>query len=240
VDVDPPVNRSHWKVSVVVPTLNEEMTVGDVLFAVKPFSDELVVVDGNSTDRTRTIAEEMGVRIVNDDGKGKGSAIRQGLRVASYPIVVFIDADGSHEPADVPKLVAPIREDRADIVIGSRMTGGSDELFSDLPEFIRLTGSMLINLAINYRWNIRLSDAQNGFRAVVRDMTLALDTTEHISTIEQEMVMKALARGYRIMNIASHEYRRKGGESKIVVSRVWFRYVMNALKHVLRPSSGRH
>ncbi len=233
-------NRGKWRVSVVVATLNEEATIGQVLTDISPYADELVVVDGKSRDRTRQIAEELGVRVVVDNGKGKGAAIRQGLQLATNPIVIFIDADGSHEPADIPRLVAPIRNNLADIVIGSRMTGGSDELFSDASEFVRLNGSMLINLAINYRWNVRLSDTQNGFRAVVREMAIALNMHEDSTTIEQEMVMKALAAGYRVENIPSHEYRRKGGESKVIVSKVWLKYVLNVLKHVMRFNGENH
>jgi dolichol-phosphate mannosyltransferase len=238
-DVNPDAGRADWKVTVVVPTLDEEATLAAVLADVQPYADELIVIDGGSTDRTVEIAEGMRVRTHRDDGQGKGSAIRLGLQVASHPIVVFIDADGSHEPADVGKLVAPLRAGRAEIVIGSRMTGGSDELFSDIAEFIRLSGSMVINLAINYRWNVRLSDTQNGFRAVARDVGNALGLKERGTTIEQEMVMEALASGYRVMNVPSHEYRRKGGQSKIIVSRVWHRYVWNVLKHVLRPDRRR-
>lgn len=224
---------TEWGVTVIVPTLNEEATIGPVLAAVKPYADELIVVDGQSRDRTREVAEKMGVRVVIDNGKGKGAAIRHGLQLAANPIVVFIDADGSHEPADIPRLVEPIRMNRADIVIGSRMTGGSDELFSNFSEYVRLNGSMLINLAINYRWNVRLSDTQNGFRAVIRDIAIAIDMQEDITTIEQEMVMKALAKGYRIENIPSHEYSRRGGESKVIVRKIWLKYVLNVLRHVL-------
>ena len=228
--------RRRWKVSIIVPTRNEEATVGDVLDAVHPYADELLVIDGHSEDRTRAIAAERGARVLLDGGTGKGSAIRHGLEAAAHPVVVFIDADGSHEPADIPSLVAPIRAGQAEIVIGSRMTGGSDELFSDLGEFVRLTGSMLINLAINYRWDVRLSDTQNGFRALVRDVAPVLGLTSNSTTIEQEMVMKALAAGHRVVNVSSHEYRRQGGESKVIVSRVWPWYVLNVLRHVLRPS----
>lgn len=238
-DVKNSADRTHWGVTVIVPTLNEEETISQVLHDVLPYADQLVVVDGNSLDRTRRIAEDLGVTVVCDNGKGKGEAIRHGLRLAVHPIVVFIDADGSHDAADIPRLIAPIRENQADIVIGSRMTGGSDELFSDAAEFIRLNGSMLINLAINYRWNVRLSDTQNGYRAVVRDVGLALNMTENSTTIEQEMVMNALAAGYRVINVPSHEYRRQGGESKVIVTRVWFKYVTNVIKHIMRPDKYR-
>lgn len=234
-DVRTQPHRSEWKTTVVVPTLDEEETLARVLTDVRAHADELLVVDGGSTDRTREVAAELGVPTFLDDGTGKGAAIRRGLEIASHPIVVFIDGDGSHEPADIAKLVAPIRNDQADIVIGSRMTGGSDELFSDVAEFVRLTGSMIINLAINYRWSVRLSDTQNGFRAVVRDLASSLHLKENSTAIEQEMVMKALTDGHRVVNVPSHEYRRQGGRSKVVVARVWHKYVANLLRHLFRP-----
>ena len=228
--------RLNYGVSIAVPTLNEAETLGDVLEQVKGRGDEVFVVDGHSTDGTREVAAAHGVACHLDGGRGKGDAIRKAFRLASHPIVVFIDADGSHEPADIPRLVEPIRRNRADLVIGSRLSGGSDELFSDIYEFVRLSGSMVINLGINYRWGVRLSDTQNGFRAVLRDMGRHLDLTSDSTCIEQEMVMKALNLGYRVMNTSSHEYRRKGNESKVIVSRVWHLYVMNVITHILTPS----
>jgi len=229
--------RSKWKVSIIIPTKNEEETIDEVLTKIKPYGDEIIVIDGHSSDNTKKIVKKHRIKFFLDNGKGKGAAVRLGLEIASNPIVVFIDADGSHEPKDIPKLIKPIREDIADLVIGSRMTGGSDELFSDFYEFIRLTGSMIINLAINYRWNVRLSDTQNGFRAIVRDIGRYIKLTANSTTIEQEMVMKCLNYGYRVINVPSHEYKRKGGESKILVSKVWLAYVWNMMRFVfLSPS----
>ena len=228
--------RLKHRVSIVVPTLNEASTLGGVLDGIKGRGDEIFVIDGHSTDGTREVAAAHGVPCHLDDGRGKGDAIRKALRIAAHPIVVFIDADGSHEPDDIPRLVGPIRRDEADLVIGSRLSGGSDELFSDVYEFVRLTGSLVINLGINYRWDVRLSDTQNGFRAILRDMGRYLDLTSEGTWIEQEMVMKALNLGYRVMNVSSHEFRRQGNESKVIVSRVWHRYVMNVVSHVLTPS----
>lgn len=235
-DVNRMTNREQWKVTVIVPTLNEESTLGDVLADVSPYADELLVIDGHSTDKTCEIARTFGARVIQDEGGGKGIAIRLGLKIAANPIVVFVDADGSHEAADIPRLVEPIRSNQAEIVIGSRMTGGSDELFSDIFEFVRLTGSMVINLAINYRWNVRLSDSQNGFRAIVRDVGTSLEMTSLSTTIEQEMVMKALGSRHRVINVPSHEYKRKGGESKVIVSKVWPDYIINLIRHALKPN----
>jgi len=148
-------------------------------------------------------------------------------------ILVFIDADGSHDPRDIPALVAPIRAGAADMVIGSRGRGGSDELHGTIEQFIRYVGSQLIMLAINYRWNVRLTDSQNGFRAIRRDVAVKLDLRSNLTTIEQEMLMRALKRGFRVSEIASHEYERKWGTSKVVVWRLWFAYIANFLRNII-------
>jgi hypothetical protein len=145
---------------------------------------------------------------------------------------VFIDADGSHDPNDIPKLVGPIKADKSDLVIGSRQTGGSDELHGTLEQFIRYIGSQLIMLAINYRWNVRLTDSQNGFRAIRRDAAVQLGLRANLTTIEQEMLMLALKKGFRVSEIPSHEYERRWGVSKVVVWKVWFAYVWSVLRNL--------
>ena len=112
-------------ISVVIPTKNEESTIGEVIDAVKPYCNEVIVVDGHSTDRTVQIAEQYGVRIVKDNKKGKGDGIRVGADAVRYDIIVFIDADGSHDPNDIPRLTEPIKRGEADLVIGSRGRGGA-------------------------------------------------------------------------------------------------------------------
>ena len=192
----------------------------------------MLVIDGHSTDATRKVAEAHGARVVLDGGRGKGQAIRQAFQDATTDIVVFIDADGSHDPNDIPALVAPIAAGTADLVIGSRGKGGSDELHGTLGQFIRYVGSQLIMLAINYRWDVRLSDSQNGFRAIRRDVGKALDLRSNLTTIEQEMLMRALKRGYRVSEIASHEYERRWGTSKVVVWKLWWAYLWSFWRNI--------
>lgn len=218
-------------VTVVIPTRNEEGLIGEIVDSVRPYGDVLVV-DGHSTDRTREIAQQHGARVALDGGRGKGQAIRQALRETTTDIVVFIDADGSHDPADIPKLVAPIAENRADLVIASRGKGGSDELHGTFGQFIRYVGSQLIMLAINYRWGVRLSDSQNGFRAIRREVGLKLNLTSNLTTIEQEMLMRALKLGYRVDEVGSHEYERKWGESKVVVWKLWWAYLWSFWRNI--------
>lgn len=218
-------------VTVVIPTKNEEGLIGEIIDSVRSYG-EVLVIDGRSSDRTREVAQAHGARVVLDGGKGKGQAIRQALSEATTDIVVFIDADGSHDPKDIPALVGPIAEGKADLVIGSRGKGGSDELHGTLSQFIRYVGSQLIMLSINYRWGVRLSDSQNGFRAIRREVGLALNLRSNLTTIEQEMLMRALKLGYRVDEVASHEYERRWGTSKVVVWKLWWAYVWSFWRNI--------
>jgi len=227
-----PDGTTH-RISIIVPARNEAANIRPVLEVALPYADELLVIDGHSRDDTRDIATALGARVVLDSGLGKGAAIRQGIQEASGDILVFIDADGSHDPHDIPALVNPICRGLADHVSGSRMLGGSDELHATLHQFVRLFGSQMITLSINYTQNVRLTDCQNGFRAIRRDVAVALDLRENITTIEQEMVIKTVRSGYRLAEVPTHEYVRTNGESNFRVKDVALRYVRSWLYYLL-------
>jgi len=170
--------------------------------------------------------------VVLDNGKGKGDAVRIGFAEAAGDVIVMIDADCSHDPNDIPAMIAPILAGEADLVIGSRMTGGSHELHGDINRFIRLTGSLVILLAINYRWNVRLTDVQNGFRAIRAETARSLGLKENIHTIEEEMVMKALRKGCRVTEVPSREYERKHGDSTLSHWKDGHRFVWCVIKNI--------
>jgi dolichol-phosphate mannosyltransferase len=220
------------RVCAVILARNEEKTIGEVIQNTKPFVDEVVVVDGHSTDNTRVIAEREGARVLLDHGKGKGDGIRTAIQQVDTDILVFLDADGSHDPHDIPRLIQPILDDEADLVVGSRGRGGSDELHGDVQKLLRMVGADLILIAINYRWNVRLTDSQNGFRAIRADVARALNLKENITTIEQEMTMKCLKKGYRVSEVPTHEYARRYGKSVIVLRKVWYRYIWSLIKNI--------
>jgi len=233
----PDGNRSL--ISIVVSTLNEEDNLRPVLHWSALYADELIVVDGHSTDATREIAYECGAKVVLDNNLGKGDAIRVGIMKATGDILVFIDADGSHDPRDIPALVKPIVDGISDHVSGSRMLGGSDELHSTAHQFVRLLGNQIITLGINYILGVRLTDSENGFRAILRPVALTLNLQENIHTIEQEMIIKTIRSGYRIMETATHEYKRTNGHSKLLISKTWFQFVRSWLYYLFiwRPSN---
>ncbi len=219
-------------VTVVIPSLNEARTIGDIIEKTRPYTSDILVVDGHSPDGTADLARSLGARIVFDHGKGKGEALRSVIPHLDREIAVFIDADGSHDPDDIPNLIRPILEGRADHVSGSRLIGGSSELHGGFDECFRLMGSSLITACINHRFHVRLSESQNGFRAIRTAVLRDLDLRENITTIEQEMIIKTLKKGYRMAEVPSHEHERKAGYSKISVRKVAFRYVYTMIKYL--------
>jgi glycosyltransferase involved in cell wall biosynthesis len=221
------------KVTIVIPTFNEERTIASIIKKVKPYGDEIVVAGAKkSTDRTIEIAKRLGAVTVIDDGKGKGSGMRFGAKRASGDIIVFIDADGSHIPRDIPKLVRPIKQGKADMVIASRMLGGSEELHTKISEIVRMNLGLMINLIVNYRFGQNITDSQNGFRAIRRKVFLDLDTTATKFNIETEITMKCSKRGHKIMEIPSRELRRKHGKSGIKLWKTGWYYVGTIIKNI--------
>jgi len=216
-------------IAVVIPTKNEEATIGPMVLALSQMTVNIYVYDGNSDDRTFEIASRAGATVVRQKGRGKGRAIRQALEELPHNIVVFIDGDGSHDLKDIPKMVQPIIDGTADMVVASRYLGGSDELHGTWHNFVRMVGSSLITLGINYRWKVHLTDVENGYRAVRRAALLPLGLSASDFTIEQEMVMKMLKKGLRIAEIASHEYERKAGASKLPTRQGW-RFILKFMK----------
>jgi glycosyltransferase involved in cell wall biosynthesis len=220
-------------ISIVIPALNEEATIKDVIEKCKKYAQEIIVMDGHSTDNTRGVAEVAGATVILDNGKGKGAAIREAVRHVTKDLIVFIDADGSHDADDIPGLVDPIIRGVADHVSGSRLIGGSSELHGGFDEFFRLAGSAFITACINYRFGVRLSESQNGFRAIRTDVIKELDLEENITTIEQEMIIKTIRKGFRLTEVPTHEYKRVAGYSKIKLRSVWLRYGYCLLKNML-------
>lgn len=230
---------SRPSVTVVISAKNEELDIEEVVRGALPHADEVLVMDGRSTDRTRERAAAAGARVEQDPGKGKGSAVRTSFLLAKGDIVVLMDADGSHDPMDIPKLVAPIAAGEVDLCVGSRFLGGSEELSVDVGQLIRSIGNISMNIAINKRFSVRLSDTLNGFRAVRKEAALGLRMIENKHTIEQEMVIKALRAGYRVRNVPTHEYARKHGSSHIRIWREWPHFVWCMVRNLYGPLNPR-
>jgi len=219
-------------VTIVICAKNEAATIHEIITDARRFAEKIIVVDGHSKDATEKLATDAGAKVIQDNRRGKGEAIRCAIAHVDTPITVFMDADGSHDANDIPRIVQPILDGKADHVSGSRLLGGSSELHGGFDECFRLMGSSFITACINWRFKVRLSESQNGFRAIRTDVLRQLGLRENITTIEQEMIIKTLKKGFRMAEVPSHEHVRKAGESKIKVSRVAFRYVWSAFRYL--------
>lgn len=219
-------------VSAVIAAKQEAPTIGEVVLRTRRFASDVIVVVGQSTDGTAEIAAQSGARVLADAGKGKGEAIRRAIPHIGTSIAVFLDADGSHDPEDIPLLAEPILRDEADHVSASRLRGGSSELHGGFDEFFRLAGSSFITACINRRFGCRLSDSQNGFRAIRTSVLRQLDLRENTTTIEQEMIIKTLRLGLRMAEVPSHEHPRSHGRSHIRVWRSAPRYGISLVKYL--------
>ncbi len=225
-------NRKH-KVTVVIPAYNEEKLIREIIKRVRPFCDDVLVsLAKHSSDNTGKIAKSMGVRVIRDHGRGKGDGMRCAINVIDEGIIVFIDADGSHIPEDIPKIVEPIKQNKAEMVIASRFLGGSEELHGDFDKFMRMLFSMIIAQIMNWRFRQSIMDTQNGFRAIKASAAKKLRLKSKHTEVETEMDMKCFKRGYRRLEVPSMELSRKHGESTLSLTRHGPSYAWTVLKNL--------
>ena len=213
------VKSSRFKgldVGVVIPTLNEEKNIGDVLCRLKDFGyDNVLVIDGQSKDNTVEVAEKHGAKVVLQVGRGKGTAIRQALsnRYFDVDALVLMDADGSMDPAELPKFMKVLNSG-ADIVKGSRFLKGGYSY--DMGATRRFGNSMLM-LVLNFLWSAKYTDLCYGYavlnKKAIEKLSPVLESTGF--EIETEIFIKALDLGPRVKEVPSVEYVRKFGASNL-------------------------
>jgi len=205
---------SSW-VSVIIPALNEEEPIGDVVHAVAAtkIPREIIVVDNGSTDRTAQRAHEAGAKVVAEPERGYGRACAAGIRALSREcnVVVFLDGDGSDCPEFINQLVDPIVAGTYDFVIGSR-TRGKRERGS--MNFQQILSGRVAGLMIRLLYRICYTD-MCPFRAIRRDALERLGMRELTYGWNLEMQMRAARKGLRILEVPVNHRRRSGGESKV-------------------------
>jgi glycosyltransferase involved in cell wall biosynthesis len=200
------------RVSVIIPTYNEARAIERV-FADLP-SDlvtEVIVVDSNSTDGTAEIAARMGARVIQEPRRGYGRACLTGLATADSPdVVVFLDGDYSDRPSELPILLAPITEGRADITLGSRLQGR--RCAGALP-WHQVFGNRLAARLISLLYGLKITDL-GPFRAARVDVLRALALEETTYGWAVEMILKGALAGFRVVEVPVSYYPRIG-KSKI-------------------------
>ena len=147
-------------VSVVIPAYNEEKSIDEVIEQTRKFAGEVMVVDDYSTDKTKELCQTLGANVVtNEHRKGYIGAIKTGFQRASREIVVTLDADGEHDPSDIPRLVGPILTGKADLVLGRR---------EEIPRISERFINSLTNL------KVKVTDSGSGFRALKKELASKL------------------------------------------------------------------
>ena len=187
------------RVSVIIPTRNEASAISRVLADLPAdLVTEVLVVDSNSTDGTPEIAAKMGARVVHEPHRGYGRACLKGLAIADAPdVVVFLDGDYSDRPAELPLLLAPIAEGRADITLGSRL--GEQRIVGALP-WHAVFGNWLAASLIKLLYGVRISDL-GPFRAARADVLRELALEEATYGWAVEMILKGALKGFRIVEV---------------------------------------
>ena len=213
------------RVSVIIPTHNEAQAIGRVL-ADLPINlvTEVIVVDSNSSDGTPEIAARIGARVIQEPRRGYGQACLTGLAATSSPdIVVFLDGDYSDRPSELPMLLAPITEGRADITLGSRLQGRRSA--GALP-WHQVFGNRLAASLIRVLYGLQISDL-GPFRAGRADVLreLALEETTYGWAVE--IILKGALAGFRVVEVPVSYYPRIGkskigGTLKGTLGAAWF------------------
>lgn len=213
------------RVSVIIPTHNEAQAIKRVLEDLpSDLTTEVIVVDSSSNDGTPEIAADMGARVVQEPRRGYGRACLTGLAAANSPdVVVFLDGDYSDRPAELPILLAPIAEGRADITLGSRLTEPSSAVA--LP-WHQVFGNRLAASLIKLLYGLEISDL-GPFRAGRADVLRALALEETTYGWAVEMILKGSLAGFRVVEVPVSYYPRIGkskigGTLKGTVGAAWF------------------
>jgi len=217
------------RVSFLVPAYNEAATIETLLDAVwaLELEKQIVVVDDGSTDATGDIVERWRegrkeVVLVSQQNRGKGAAVRAAIPHADGDISVIQDADLEYDPADVPALIEPIERGIADVVYGSRLSGGRPQRAY---LFWHLVGNRFLSLLTNVLYNTTLSDMETGYKAFRTEVLRSLDLRQDDFGIEPEITAKVCKRKLRVYELPIAYYGRTYAEGKKITWRDGFKAI---------------
>lgn len=226
------------KVLIVVPAYNEEQSIGEVIRKVRSIYPEVLVYDDGSTDNTASIAEQNGAMVIrNSRNRGYGRALNtlfQHAVVMDIDIVVTIDSDGQHDPNQIPNLIQPILENKADIVMGSRFLTEDDKL--NVPRY-RQFGIKTITKFAQAGCFDKITDATSGFRAYSINSLKRLHLTEDGMAIATEILLKADQCNLRLLEvpITTTRYDIKDSVTHGPIKLGW-----SVISHVIKFLSFKH
>ena len=198
-------NVDNVSVSVVIPAFNEEQTVGWVVRRTYEVLEELglpfevIVVDDGSDDATALVCKKYGARVIkNRHRMGKGTALRIGFHACKGDVIVTLDADGSHQPKEIPLLLKPIFNGSSDVVSGLRVFSSTSSV--GMVKF-RALGNLIFSYFISLLAGRKVVDSQCGFRAFKTDLVKEMELSSKRFEIESEMLIKFLKKKHRFVEV---------------------------------------
>lgn len=225
-DIAPVPSSATPLVTVIITTLNEESAIENCLrrvVAVLPADAEVLVVDGGS-DRTGEIVQRLSEEfpmiryIKNENDRGKGHAVHVGLAAALGSLLLQIDADLQFLPEEMPRLLEPLTSDQADLVLGSRFLRGAKRLPGSTPP-LRTFGNWLTSWYASLLFFHRMTDVLAGMKAWRRQVNETISLTCETCSYDAELPVKAVAAGFRVIDVPVTTDARHGGVSAIRVFR---------------------
>ena len=219
--------------SVVIPALNEAANLPHVVARVPQWIDQLVIVDGRSSDATVAVAKSLwpSVTVVHQSGRGKGNALFEGFAACTSDIIVMLDADGSTDPAEIPRFIAALRTG-ADFAKGTRfVTGGGS---ADLTTMRRL-GNRLFAGLVNQLWGRRFTDLCYGYNAFWRHCLPDLGSDCNGFEVETLLTLRAVQANIRMVEVPSFEARRLSGHSNLRAIPDGIRIIRTIAAERIRP-----
>ncbi len=217
------------RISFLIPAYDERRTILEVLERIEALGldRQLIVVDDGSSDGTSELLEEWGrgrdgVVLLRQENAGKGAAIRAAIPHIDGEIAVIQDADMEYDPADVPALVEPIERGVADVVFGSRLSGGKPQRAY---LFWHLVGNRFLSLLTGVLYNTTVSDMETGYKAFRSDVLRSLDLRQSDFSIEPEITAKVCKRKLRVYQLPISYYGRTYEEGKKITWRDGFKAI---------------
>lgn len=195
-----PKRSRHAKIVCIIPAYNEGEIIGDVVRAVREECDQILVVNDGSIDDTHRKAEQAGALVIDHTvNLGTGASEETGIKASlllGADIIVTVDADGQHDPSEIPKLLEPIRSGEADMVIGSRFLQPE----GSMPLLKRIGNSLLTRLT-SLLCGAEITDSQSGFRALTQRAAENMNGLPNDYSWASEMIAKAHKKGFRIREV---------------------------------------
>ncbi len=231
------IGAARHRVSVVIPARNEAKNLPYVLPRIPFWVHEVILVDGNSTDGTADVARALipTIRVVGQDGKGKGNALRAGFAVCTGDIIVMLDADGSTDPAEIPAYVGALLSG-ADFAKGTRFIQGGGT--SDM-EFHRKMGNWGLTTLVRMLFGGNYSDLCYGYNAFWAHVLPRLNLDADGFEIETLMNVRALRQGLLVAEVPSFEYDRIFGTSNLHAVRDGLRVLRTIFQEWVKPAPAR-